>query len=85
MDIVGKREIDEGEWRIVEGSYSHHPKFGEYADLKVVCSVSSEEQMRRILIRNGEKLAEMFEKMWIPMEEKYFANFEIYSSTDILL
>lgn len=85
MEIVGKREIAEGEWRIVEGSYSHHPKFGKYADLKVVCSVSSEEQMRRILIRNGEKLAEMFEKMWIPMEEKYFANFEIYSSADILL
>lgn len=85
MEISGKREIVGSEWRIVEGSYSHHPRFGEYADLRVFCSVSKEEQMRRILVRNGEKWAEIFRERWIPMEEKYFEVFKIRESADILM
>ncbi len=83
MEISGKREIGESKWRIVEGSYSHHPKFGSYADLCVFCSVSPEEQMSRILIRNGERMAETFRDRWIPMEEKYFEAFKICESADL--
>jgi thymidylate kinase len=62
--------------RIVEGSYSHHPRFGEYADLTVFCDVEAEEQMRRIRRRNPD-LAERFEKEWIPMEEAYIHTYDI--------
>ena len=62
--------------RIVEGSYSHHPRFGEYADLAVFCDVEAEEQMRRIRRRNPD-LAERFEKEWIPMEEAYINTYGI--------
>lgn len=85
MDISWKREIGESEWRIVEGSYSHHPKFGDYADLRVFCSVSRDEQMRRIIIRNGEKMASRFKNEWIPMEEKYFDAFKIRESAHVLV
>lgn len=59
-------------WRIVEGVYSQHPKFGDYADVKVFVDVSPEEQMRRIRVRNGEQMARKFREEWIPMEEVYF-------------
>ena len=84
MSICGDRQIGEGEWRIVEGSYSHHPKFGDYAHLKVFCSVSEEEQMRRILCRNGDKMWSRFKNEWIPMEEKYFDAFDVRKSALVL-
>jgi uridine kinase len=85
MEIGGKREINKGEWRIVEGSYSHHPIFGDYADLRAFCSVLHDEQMKRIRIRNGEKMAARFENEWIPMEEKYFDAFKIREEADLLI
>ncbi len=75
MDYNGERKIEKRTIRIVEGSYSHHPKFEEYADLFVFSDVDAEEQMRRIRVRNGEEKAQMFAKKWIPMEERYFASF----------
>lgn len=83
MRISQHREVAAAKWRIVEGSYSHHPKFGAYADLKVFCTVSPEEQMKRILARNGERMAERFKNEWIPMEERYFDVFEICQGADI--
>jgi uridine kinase len=85
MEIAGEKRISESEWRIVEGSYSHHPKFGDYADLRVFCSVPEDEQMRRILARNGEKMAEMFREKWIPMEESYFKAYGIREKADLLI
>ena len=82
MALNGKRAIPASEWRIVEGSYSHHPKFGDYADFKVFCTVSGEEQMLRILKRNGERMAELFRTRWIPMEETYFSAFKISDGSD---
>jgi len=85
MSIQGERLIGESDWRIVEGSYSHHPKFGEYADFKLFCAVSPEEQMKRILARNGERMAERFKKEWIPMEEQYFDAFDICRRADMII
>jgi uridine kinase len=83
MEMCGKKTVGAGKWRIVEGSYSHHPKFGDYADLRVFCSVESEEQMKRIVSRNGERMAMRFKEEWIPMEEKYFSGYSISESADI--
>ncbi len=85
MSICGKFSVGASEWRIVEGSYSHHPKFGEYADYKVFCTVSPEEQMARVISRDGESLAERFRKEWIPMEEKYFEKFDVCGRADIVI
>ncbi len=58
---------------LVEGSYSAHPALWDYCDLHVFLSIDAEEQMRRIVRRNGEDGARIFRERWIPMEEKYFA------------
>ena len=85
MDYHGRREIGSGHIRIVEGSYSCHPFFGEYADIRVFSDVAPEEQMQRILKRNGEQMAEMFRSRWIPMEEAYFKAHAIKEKADICL
>ena len=71
MAYGGRAEIRSGKWRIVEGAYALHPKFGDYADLKVFYDIAPEEQMRRIERRNGERGARMFRERWIPLEELY--------------
>ena len=83
MDYNGERTIENHCFRIVEGSYSHHPKFGDYADLFVFSDVEAEEQMRRIRLRNGEEKAQMFAKKWIPMEERYFDEFNVRRVADL--
>ena len=85
MDFGGLREIPAAPIRIVEGSYAHHPALGDYADLRVFSTVDADEQMRRILRRNGEGMAEMFRTRWIPMEERYFSHFGIREKADLCL
>ncbi len=83
MDFGGVREIGDKKFRIVEGSYSHHPKFGKYANITVFSDVAHEEQLERIRKRNGEKMLEMFRSRWIPMEEKYFEHYLIKDNSDL--
>lgn len=85
MDYNGDRGISNTQIRIVEGSYSHHPKFGTYADLFVFSDVHTEEQLRRIRLRNGEEKAQMFAKKWIPIEEQYFAAFRVAILADAIV
>ncbi len=68
---------------IIEGSYAHHPYFGNYANLTIFKSVGSTEQMERIILRNGRSQAQLFKDKWIPMEEKYFSAFQISEKADI--
>lgn len=85
MDYTGVREIPAAPLRIVEGSYALHPVLGDYADLRIFSTVDAQEQMARILRRNGERMAEMFRTRWIPMEEAYFAHFAIGEKADLRL
>lgn len=83
MSYSGIRTISSKTFRIVEGSYSCHPEFGDYADIKVFSDINSEEQIKRIIKRNGPKAAEVFKQRWIPMEEKYFSSFSIKENCHI--
>lgn len=85
MDYGEPRFMQNGMWRIVEGSYSCHPAFGDYMDCRIFCDVSPEEQMNRIVNRNGTGLAQVFASRWIPMEEQYFQAEKIQSKTDIMI
>lgn len=85
MDFAGTREIPSAPIRIAEGSYAHHPALGDYADLRVFSTVEEQEQMARILRRNGDEMAEMFRSRWIPMEEAYFDHFHIREKAHIRL
>ena len=85
MDYNGCATVTNSKVRIVEGSYSMHPAFGDYGDLRVFSQIDPKEQMQRIRIRNGERLAARFEKEWIPMEEMYFDQCKVRESADIIL
>ncbi|ORU01198.1 Uridine kinase [Anaerovibrio sp. JC8] len=64
--------IHPGRLCIVEGSYSCHPALRDYYDYRIFMTVGAEDQMARIIRRNGPMAAKMFETRWIPLEEQYF-------------
>ena len=57
---------------IVEGSYSCHYALRGYYDYTFFLTVSEDEQMRRIVNREGKEKAKIFRDKWIPLEEMYF-------------
>lgn len=69
---------------IVEGSYSQNPYFGDSYDLRLFCRIGTEEQLQRILRRNGPEKLQMFRERWIPMENKYFEAFEIEKKSMVI-
>lgn len=69
---------------IIEGAYSHHPYFGDRYDLKFFYEVEPEEQLRRIMKRNGPDMLRRFEEEWIPMEQRYFEAFQIAEKSIVL-
>lgn len=69
---------------IIEGSYSHHPYFGNAYDLRVCLTVEPELRRQRILQRPAFLHKRFFEE-WIPMEQRYFQEFQIPDKADILL
>lgn len=83
MELGETIEVPAGNLRIVEGSYSCHPVFGKYMDLKVFCSVEPEEQLRRIEKRDGCEMLDRFRNQWIPMEEQYIQHFKIREQADV--
>ena len=85
MDFGESRLVQSETWRIVEGSYSSHPIFGNYADLRVFCDIAPEEQMRRIVKRNGATMARVFAEKWVPMEEQYFATGLIREKAEVVI
>jgi len=69
---------------IVEGSYSHHPYFGNPYDLKILLTVDEETQRKRILERPAFLHKRFFEE-WIPMENRYFEAFRISDQSEIII
>ena len=69
---------------VVEGSYSHHPYFEDFYNVKIYLEISKEEQKKRIVTRGGESVWPMFEEKWIPMEKRYFEEFQIKEKSDII-
>lgn len=65
---------------IIEGTYSHHPYFGNPYNLKILLTVDDETQRQRILERPAFLHKRFFEE-WIPMENRYFNRLLISDST----
>lgn len=68
---------------IVEGSYSCHPELWNFYDLHIFVDIDPDEQMKRIIKRNGETAAKVFKNKWIPLEEAYFKAFDIERRCEI--
>ncbi len=69
---------------IIEGAYSHHPYFGNPYDVRFLCKISPEEQVARIMKRNGPEMLERFKAVWIPMENRYFETFQIEKDATVI-
>lgn len=74
-----------GRIRLVEGAYSLHPYYGDYADLKIFYDIDPVLQAKRIRKRNGPEGLERFKTRWIPMEENYLANCRTHPHADLVL
>lgn len=70
---------------VIEGSYSCHSALWPHYDLRVFLTVDSVEQLRRVAAREGEAQAKVFQERWIPLEEAYFAAFDLEKRCDYLL
>ena len=69
---------------IIEGTYSHHPYFGNPYNLKILLTVDEETQRQRILERPAFLHKRFFEE-WIPIENRYFEVFKISDQSEIIL
>lgn len=69
---------------ILEGSYSHHPLLAGYETLRVFVTCSKPEQTRRLQAREGERYAN-FAARWIPLEEAYFAQYNVEVKADFAI
>ena len=69
---------------IIEGTYSHHPYFGDPYDLKIVLTIDDQTQRERILQRPAFLHKRFFEE-WIPMENRYFDTLGILHHGDLSL
>lgn len=67
---------------IVEGAYSCHPQLWDFYDLRLFLDVKPQEQLNRIRSRNGEKALAVFRDQWIPLEERYFSEYNIQERCD---
>ena len=76
--------IDGNKLTLIEGSYSCHPKFADFYDITFFMDVSACEQLKRIECRNGREALEKFRTLWIPLEEKYFNEFNIKETCEQL-
>lgn len=70
---------------IIEGSYSLHPYFKNIYDLRVFLHIDANAQSERIMVRNGSQMHERFINTWIPMEQRYFDEYNIEKSCEIII
>ena len=78
-------EIIPGQINIVEGAYCCHPTLWPYYDLHIFMTVDGEKQLRRIAGRNGKEALPAFQNRWIPLEEKYFAAYDIAARCELCI
>lgn len=84
MTLAEPVSVTPGKLTIIEGSYSHHPHFGEYCHLRIFLRVGPALQRERILLRPA-FLHQRFFREWIPMEQRYFDAFRILDKADMTL
>lgn len=68
---------------VVEGSYSCHPCVFPFYDLHIFLDIDRSTQKECILQRDKDNADAFFSK-WIPMEEKYFSEFNIKDKCEII-
>ena len=84
MEYHGEVKIEMKPLLIVEGAYSLWEDWDTIFDLRIFCDIGSDEQRERIIKRNGEEGYGAFRDKWIPLEEDYFARYQVKERCDII-
>ena len=61
------------------------PEFRDYYDLKIFSSISKPLQLKRLEQREGAEGVKEYERIWIPMENKYIAYYDLVPACDIII
>lgn len=83
MELKAPVKIEPAAVTIIEGSYSCHPVLWDFYDLRIFLNITQEEQLLRIKKRNGAEGTQIFLNKWIPLEEKYFIEYNIQKRCDL--
>ncbi len=83
MELAGPVAVEPKKLNIIEGTYSHHPFFGDVYDIKIYLTITPGLQRERILKR-PEFLHKRFFGEWIPMENTYFTQCRIREQSDLV-
>ena len=83
--ISKKKQYPKSNCYIIEGAYSHNPKLGNYANVRLFFDVEKITQQERILKRNGEIALEKYLSLWIPAEERYIEHYNITEKSDYII
>lgn len=67
---------------IIEGAYCMRPEFRAAYDASFFLTTSYENQLARIQKRNGDDRLNAFIEKWIPMENRYFAFYDVARCCD---
>lgn len=70
---------------IIEGSYCMRPELRGLYHYSVFLSCPLEQQISRILSRNGEEMLNNFTSRWIPMENAYFEAFRVKEACSLVI
>ena len=84
-DFIGTKTVSPDKPVIIEGSYAFHPEIKAAYDLKIFMKADYETRLERILRRNGADALEVFKSKWIPLENRYFDEFNIKEKSDIII
>jgi len=84
MALSSPVQVEPGAVAVVEGSYSCHPALWDFYGLRIFLDIGPEAQIQRIQHRNGDDAAAVFRDRWIPLEEQYFAVYQIQERCDLV-
>jgi uridine kinase len=70
---------------IVEGVYCLHPFFGDYVNLRVFVKSDKSARIKRLRQRCDDEKFMNFVNKWIPLEDKYFDEYEIEKTCNVKL
>ena len=83
--LLPEKALPENDVLILEGSYSNLPGIREKADVRIFLDVSREVQEMRLRKREAPESLKRFHDRWIPLEEAYFAAYDLPDPDCILI
>jgi len=83
--LLPEETLPENDILILEGSYSNLPMIRQAADVRLFLDISREAQEERLQKRESPESLKRFHDRWIPLEEAYFAAYDLPDPDCILI